>query len=198
MSTPYQVGYARVSTGEQKMDLQLDALQEAGCDQVFKDKVSGAKADRPGLGEAFSHLREGDVLVVWKLDRLGRSLKDLIEKIDRLQEKGCEFRSLKEGIDTTTPTGKLTFNLFGALAEFERDIISERTKAGLRAAKARGKTGGRPPALDQGDLKMAQRLIKDPDVPVKAICEKLGISSATLYRYVSPEGDVRRVPGESH
>ncbi|MCS4047626.1 DNA invertase Pin-like site-specific DNA recombinase [Salinibacter ruber] len=186
------VGYARVSTGEQTLDLQTDELQEAGCEEIYTDKTSGAKGQRPGLEKALSYLREGDCLIVWKLDRLGRSLKDLIEKVQALGEEGCEFRSLKEGIDTTTPAGKLTFHIFGALAEFERDLIRERTKAGLRAARKRGKTGGRPPALDEGDIKMAQRLIQDPDVPVDTICQRLGISSATLYRYVGPDGSRRK------
>lgn len=187
-----RVGYARVSTGEQNLDLQTDELKEAGCEKVFTDRISGAKAERPGLQKAMEYLREGDVLVVWKLDRLGRSLKDLIGKVEALAERGAEFKSLREGIDTTTSAGKLTFHLFGALAEFERDIIRERTMAGLRAAKARGKTGGRPRALSDEDIALAQKLIVDPDLSVGRICEMLGVSSATLYRYVSPEGERRR------
>jgi len=186
------IGYARVSTGEQNLDPQKDALEEAGCERIFTDEVSGAKSKRPGLEEAMSHLRKGDCLVVWKLDRLGRSLKDLIEKVESLADRGCEFRSLQEGIDTTTSAGKLVFHIFGALAEFERDLIRERTKAGLRAARERGKTGGRPPALEEGDIKLAQRLVQDPDVPVETICDRLGISSATLYRYVGPDGSRRK------
>lgn len=186
------IGYARVSTGEQHLDLQTDALEEAGCKEVFTDKLSGSKSERPGLQKAMDYLREGDVLAVWKLDRLGRSLKDLIEKVEALSGRACEFKSLQEGIDTTTSTGKLTFHIFGALAEFERDIIHERTMAGLRAARARGRVGGRPRAMTEDDIAMAQKLIQDPDVPVGRICEMLGISSATLYRYVSPEGERRR------
>ncbi len=142
-----RIGYARVSTGEQNLDLQLDALNNAGCSKIFTDELSGAKTDRPGLTEALNYLRAGDTLVVWKLDRLGRSLKDLIEHVEHLKSNGIEFKSLNESIDTASPTGKFTFHLFSALAEFERDLIRERTRAGLAAARARGRIGGRKKAL---------------------------------------------------
>src|ERR671932_2864777 len=138
------IGYARVSTDEQNLDLQLSALKQAGCEQLYTDKVSGTKATRPGLEEAFSHLRAGDTFVVWRLDRLGRSLRHLIDTVTDLQERGVGFKSLTESIDTTTGGGKLVFHVFAALAEFERDIIRERTHAGLTAARARGRRGGRP------------------------------------------------------
>lgn len=187
-----QIGYARVSTGEQNLDLQTDALEEAGCERIFTDEVSGAEWERDGLARAVEQLREGDVLTVWKLDRLGRSMKDLIEQVERVEELGAQFVSLQEGIDTTTPGGKLTFHLFGALAEFERDLISQRTLAGLRAAKERGRTGGRPRAISEEDLPMIQRLMREPKATTTQICKAYGISKATLYRYVSPEGERRK------
>ena len=140
------IGYMRVSTLDQNLDLQSDALKQVGCDKIFQDVASGAKSDRPGLEKALGYLREGDTLVVWKLDRLGRSLKHLIEVITRLHEEKKGFRSLQENLDTSTSTGKLVFHVFGALAEFERDLIRERTLAGLSAARARGRRGGRPSA----------------------------------------------------
>ena len=142
------IGYARVSTAEQDAALQLDALSAAGCDPLFEDHASGAKADRPGLAEALGYVRSGDALVVWKLDRLGRSMAHLIDTVRRLEAKGVGFRSLTEGVDTTTPGGTLIFHLFGALAQFERDLIRERTRAGLKAAEARGRKGGRKPTVD--------------------------------------------------
>src|ERR671917_1025350 len=141
-----QIGYARVSTEEQTLNLQLDALKAAGCEQIFTDRVSGARAERPGLTNALGHLRDGDTLVVWRLDRLGRSLPHLIETVTALAARGVGFKSLTESIDTTSSGGKLIFHIFGALAEFERDLIRERTHAGLTAARARGKVGGRPRA----------------------------------------------------
>src|SRR5262245_41893119 len=153
------VGYARVSTDEQTLDLQKDALQKAGCERIFTDTASGAKTDRPGLEEALRFVRAGDTLGVWRLDRLGRSLKHLIETIGARQDHGVGFRSITENIDTTTSGGKLIFHIFGALAEFERDIIRERTKAGLAAARARGRKGGQPRALaDAKQVAMAQAL----------------------------------------
>ena len=143
------IGYARVSTGEQNLDLQTDALKEEGCEQIFTDELSGATAERPGLKKRWSYTRDGDVLVVWRLDRFGRSLKDLIAKVETLKEKGVQFKSLKENLDTTSSAGRLQFHIFGALAEFERDLNRERTMAGLRAARARGRTGGRPRALSK-------------------------------------------------
>jgi DNA invertase Pin-like site-specific DNA recombinase len=154
------VGYTRVSTGEQKMDLQLDALEEAGCTKVFTDKLSGAKDNRPGLQDAIEYARSGDTLVVWRLDRFGRSLKDLVTKVERLQEKGVGFRSLKENIDTSTSASKLQFHIFSALAEFECDLNRERTTAGLRAARERGRIGGRPRALSEEELPQVQALVQ--------------------------------------
>ena len=154
------IGYARVSTTDQTLDLQKDALEKAGCDRIFTDTASGAKAERVGLDEALSHLREGDTLVVWRLDRLGRSLKHLIETITKLNNRGIGFKSITEAIDTTTSGGKLIFHIFGALAEFERDIIRERTQAGLTAARARGRKGGRPKALTPKKAQMAAGAIQ--------------------------------------
>ena len=185
------IGYARVSTGEQNLGLQTDALEAEGCERIFTDKLSGATADRPGLQDAMDYAREGDVLVVWRLDRFGRSLKDLIAKVETLKDKGVQFKSLKENLDTTSSAGRLQFHIFGALAEFERDLNHERTMAGLRAARARGRTGGRPRALSEEDLPEVQALMRDPDVPVRRICERFDISKATLYRYVGPNGKRR-------
>src|SRR5512142_3513689 len=156
------VGYARVSTEDQNLDLQRDALTHAGCERIFTDVASGAQDERPGLAEAIAFLRPGDTLAVWKLDRLGRLLKHLIETVTTLQAKKIGFRSLQESIDTTTSGGKLIFHVFGALAEFERDLIRERTQAGLQAARARGRHGGRPRALDEKRLALARSLHKDP------------------------------------
>ncbi|RME56085.1 MAG: recombinase family protein [Caldilineae bacterium] len=185
------VGYARVSTDDQNLDLQLDALREAGCERVFTDEMSGAKAERPGLQEALDFLRTGDALVVWRLDRLGRSLKDLVQRVEELRERGVDFRSLHESIDTTSPVGKFQFHVFSALAEFERDLIRERTMAGLQAARARGRLGGRKRTMTPEKVKMAARLMQDRSVPVEEICRTLGVSRTTLYRYVTPDGKIR-------
>ena len=178
------VGYARVSTEDQKLDLQEDALEKAGCDKFFTDVASGAKDERPGLAGAIAFLRPGDTLVVWKLDRLGRSLWHLIETVTALQARKVGFRSLQESIDTTTSGGKLVFHVFGALAEFERDLIRERTRAGLQAARARGRRGGRPRSLDATRLAQARSLHKDPANTIADICATLGISRATFYRHL--------------
>jgi DNA invertase Pin-like site-specific DNA recombinase len=179
------IGYARVSTHEQNLDLQLDALDKAGAEKVFTDTASGSKTARPGLEQALSHARAGDTLVVWKLDRLGRSLRHLIDTVQALSERGIGFRSLQESIDTTTPGGKLVFHVFGALAEFERDLIRERTNAGLSAARARGRSGGRPKKLTDKKLQQAKALIKDPAVSIADICKTIGVSRTTLYRCTS-------------
>ena len=179
------IGYARVSTDEQNLDLQLAHLNEAGCQQIYTDKVSGTKATRPGLTDALSHLRSGDTLVVWRLDRLGRSLRHLIDTVTDLQDKGIEFKSITETIDTRTSGGKLVFHIFGALAEFEREIIRERTKAGLTAARSRGKTGGRPKALSDKQVAMLRHLAADRNRSVNEICQTLGISRKTFYRYAN-------------
>ena len=152
------VGYARVSTREQDLSLQIDALKQAGCGRIFRDKASGAKSERPGLSAALSYVREGDTLLVWRLDRLGRSLRHLIENVTALEERSIGFRSLQESIDTTTSGGRLVFHVFGALAEFERSLIRERTRAGLESARARGRKGGRPRALDPKKTQLAFRL----------------------------------------
>ena len=178
------IGYARVSTFEQTLSLQQDALKAAGCERIYTDTASGARADRPGLSDAFDHLRPGDTLVVWKLDRLGRSLKDLVVTITQLAARGIGFKSLTEQIDTTSPGGKLIFHLFAALAEFERDVIRERTHAGLAAARARGRRGGRPKALSAKQKALAQSLYDNPKIPISEICKTLKVSQATLYRNV--------------
>ncbi len=178
------IGYARVSTEDQNLDLQRDALKKAGCELTFEDQVSGTKARRPGLEQALSHLRPGDTLVVWRLDRLGRSLRHLIDTVTDLKERGIGFKSLTESIDTTTSGGRLIFNIFASLAEFEREIIRERTQAGLQAARARGKTGGRPKALSDKQVDMLRQLAADPSHSVAEICQTLGISRKTFYRYI--------------
>lgn len=186
-----RIDYARVSTTDQNLDLQLDALRQAGCGQLYTDQISGAKAERPGLARALSHLRVGDTLVVWRLDRLGRSLRDLVEQVEQLRQRDVGFRSLHEAIDTTTPSGKLTFHLFAALAELERELIRERTRAGLVAARARGRVGGRPRAMTPEKIRAAARLMSDPSLSIDEICRSVGVSRTTLYRYVTPEGAVR-------
>jgi DNA invertase Pin-like site-specific DNA recombinase len=182
------IGYARVSTQDQTLHLQQDALNQAGCDQVYTDTASGSASatERTGLEQALSHLRKGDTLVVWRLDRLGRSLKHLIETVTALDERGIGFRSITENIDTTTSGGKLVFHIFGALAEFERDIIRERTQAGLQAARARGRRGGRPKRHPSSKkVAMARALYADKTNSVSEICKTLGISRATLYRHLN-------------
>ena len=182
------IGYARVSSHEQILDLQLDALKAIGCKpaNIFTDKKTGKDIDRQGLQEALSHLRAYDTLVVWRLDRLGRTLKQLIELINDLNSKGVGFKSLTENIDTTTSGGKLLFHIFGALAEFEREVIRERTNAGLQAARARGRLGGRPKiqTKDPKKIALAKQLYADGNMPVHEICETLHIGRSTLYRYI--------------
>jgi DNA invertase Pin-like site-specific DNA recombinase len=183
------MGYARVSTSDQELRLQLDALKAHGCqeDFIFVDKASGAKAARPGLTQCLETLQEGDILLVWRLDRLGRSMPHLVALVEDLQERGIGFRSICDGaIDTTTASGELVFNIFSALAQFERRLIQERTRAGLSAARARGRMGGRPP-LDRKDprVRMAKSLYQDRDHEIKDICQTLNISRSTLYRYLA-------------
>lgn len=180
------IGYARVSTQDQTLALQRDALLKAGCERVFEDTASGANADRRGLTEALSFMRERDMLVVWRLDRLGRSLKHLIDTIALLQEKKIGFRSLTENIDTTTQGGKLVFHIFGALAEFERELIRERTRAGLEAARARGRKGGRPTVLDEKKRKLLRQLYAEKGTSIADIMHTLNISRSTLYRSLKP------------
>ncbi len=178
------IGYARVSTDDQNLNLQKDALGEAGCEQIFEDQVSGAKAERPGLQQALRYARAGDTIVVWRLDRLSRSLKDLIEMVTFLESKGIGLKSLQEAIDTSSSSGKLIFHIFGALAEFERNLIRERTRAGLQAARARGCKGGRPKALNKNKQAVAVKLYDEKQHTVDQICEMMGISKPTLYKYI--------------
>jgi DNA invertase Pin-like site-specific DNA recombinase len=180
------IGYARVSTTEQHLHLQQDALSAAGCLKIYTDTISGTKSERKGLTEALDYVRGGDTLVVWRLDRLGRSLKDLIERITDLHSRNIDCKSLTENIDTTTSGGKLIFHIFGALAEFERDIITERTNAGLTAARARGRQGGRPRSSlsDDRKLQMARQMYEKKTIPVKDICKALGIPRSTFYKYM--------------
>ena len=176
------LGYARVSTDDQTTRLQLDALEAAGCERTFSERASGASTERPVLAEVLSHSRQGDTLVVWRLDRLGRSLPHLIETVQKLEGAGVALKSLTEGIDTTTPNGRLIFHLFGALAQFERELIRERTMAGLAAARARGRKGGRPPKLSAEKLRVAQRLLKDPESTVSEVARTLGVHRSTLHK----------------
>ncbi len=179
-----RIGYARVSTADQNPDLQEDALQKAGCEKIFRDVASGALDSRKGLAEAIEYVRDGDTLVVWKLDRLGRSLKHLIETVNGLAARKIGFQSLRESMDTTTSGGKLIFHVFGALAEFERELIRERTQAGLRAARARGRNGGRPSKMDPRKIRMARTLLENPNASITDVCDTLHISRATLYRHL--------------
>jgi len=180
------IGYARVSTQEQNLELQINALQAAGCKKIFTEKASGAQCDRPELKAALEYMRanEDDTLVVWKLDRLARSLRQLIDTIEELEKKGIGFKSLTENIDTTTSGGRLVFHIFGALAEFERILIKERTMAGLKAAKAMGKKGGRPQALEAEDLRDAKALLRNKKITVKEVAKRLKVDPSTLYRYL--------------
>jgi DNA invertase Pin-like site-specific DNA recombinase len=178
------VGYARVSTHDQDLSLQLDALQAAGCDKIYTEKASGAQRDRPQLQAALDYMRDQDTLVVWKLDRLARSLKQLIDTVEALGERGIGLRSLTESLDTTTSGGKLVFHLFAALAEFERSVIRERTRSGLQAARRRGRLGGRPPALTGQDLTAAKALLRDPEITVAQAAKRLGVAPSTLYRHL--------------
>jgi len=178
------IGYARVSTDDQNLDLQKDALTQAGCGKIFEDRISGARADRPGLREVMEYLRSGDSLVLWRLDRLGRSLKNLVETVTLLEGQGIGLKSLHESIDTTSASGRLIFHVFAALAEFERNLIRERTQAGLNAARARGRKGGRPKALNNDKRMLAVRLYDEKEHSVGHICELMNISRPTLYKYI--------------
>jgi DNA invertase Pin-like site-specific DNA recombinase len=180
------LGYARVSTLEQDPVLQHDALAAAGCVRVFTDRASGALDERVELARVLDHAREGDTVVVWRLDRLGRSLRHLVDTITELEHRGVGFRSLSESIDTTTPGGKLVFHIFAALAEFERDLIRERTRAGLEAARARGRNGGRPSVMTAEKLRVARELYEAREHTTAQIARVLGVSRATLYRHLAP------------
>lgn len=181
------IGYARVSTADQYLAMQEDALKNTGCEEIYKDIVSGAKTARPGLHSALSHLRKGDTLVVWRLDRLGRSLAHLIQTIKELNDKGIGFKSLQENIDTTTSSGQLIFHIFGALAQFERELIRERTNAGLKAARIRGCMGGRPVQLNKQEIRKLKKHYDKGDLSVMEICKLFNITKPTLYRYLKSE-----------
>ena len=178
------IGYARVSTQDQDPELQVDALKKAGCEKIFVEKASGAKRDRPELQAAIDYARDQDTIVVWKLDRLARSLKQLIETVEGLEDRGIGFKSLTETIDTTSPGGRLVFTIFAGLAEFERSIIKERTRAGLEAARSRGRVGGRPRSVSDEDIAAAKAMLKDPEISVRQVAKRIGCSEATLYRYL--------------
>lgn len=186
-----KIGYARVSTKDQSLDLQKDALEKEGCSMIFSERISGIQKQRPELHKMMGQLRRGDLVVVWKLDRLGRSLRDLVALVFGFQERGVGFKSIQDNIDTTTPTGKLSFHLFAALAEFERDIISQRTMAGLASARARGRKGGRPKGLSkkaQDKARLAESLYREKQRSIRQICDHLDISKPTLYRYLRARG----------
>lgn len=189
-----KIGYARVSTQDQNLDLQSDALKNAGCEIIFEEKISGKSKERPQLTKLFEKLRKGDTVVVWKLDRLGRSLKDLIDLITKMQQLDVSFLSIQDGINTNTATGRFTFNIFASLAEFEREIISERTKAGLSSARARGRKGGRPAGYSKETIKKIKAVktlynaVNSPSV--QDIAESLKISRATCYRYLNIDNNL--------
>ena len=186
-----RIGYARVSTKEQSFNLQVDALEKAGCEKVYTEAASGARAERPVLDELLRNLRPGDVLVIWKLDRLGRSLKHLVELVGILMDKSVGLQSLSDPVDTTTPHGRLTFNLFASLAEFERDVIRERTQAGLTAARARGRKGGRPKGISpeaEATAMAAETLYREQKLTTQQIASRLHISKSTLYAYLRHRG----------
>lgn len=185
------IGYARVSTIFQKEDLQHDALHQAGCEKIFTDKISGTVSERPALSKLKEVLRRGDALVIWRLDRLGRSLKDLIEWMNYLEQEGIALKSLQENIDTSTATGKLIFHIFASMAEFERNLIQERTMAGLSAARARGRVGGRPKKMNESKRKLAVKLYLEKQHDVSTICEMMSITKPTLYSYIREEQKVK-------
>jgi len=178
------IGYARVSTQDQNPELQIDALKKSGCEKIFVEKASGAQRDRPELKAVLEYMRAGDTLVVWKLDRLARSIKQLIETVEGLEKQSMGFQSLTEAIDTTTSSGRLVFHIFAGLAEFERSIIRERTKAGLESARARGRLGGRPPAMTKKDIVVAKAMLSDPNITVEQVAQRLGVAPSTLYRHM--------------
>ncbi len=178
------IGYARVSTEDQNLHLQHDALKNAGCEKIFDDQISGSKIQRPGLEAALEFARENDVIIVWRLDRFSRSLKDLIEMVALLDSKKIGLKSLHESIDTSSSSGKLIFHIFGALAEFERNLIRERTHAGLQAARARGRKGGRPKKLNNDKANLAIQLYKNKQHSIQQICNLVGVSKPTLYKYI--------------
>ena len=177
------IGYARVSTQDQNLTLQREALINAGCEKVFEDKVSGTRADRPGLSKTLEMLREGDTLVVWKLDRLGRSVKQLVDMVSELNKQGIQFKSLTDSIDTGTTSGRFFFHVMASLAEMERELTIERTRAGLEVAKKLGRTGGRKPKMTDSKIESAKELLSS-GVPPKEVAKNLGVSVSTLYRWL--------------
>lgn len=182
------IGYARVSTDDQHLDLQRDALTQVGCERIYEDTVSGAQAEREGLTSLINALRPGDIVVIWRLDRLGRSLKNLLQLVERFDGLCVGLRSLHESIDTTSSGGRLVFHLFGALAEFERNLVRERTLAGLSAARRRGRQGGRPALLSPTKKALALKLHQERNHTIEEICNMMGISKSTLYNYLSKAG----------
>jgi len=188
------IGYARVSTADQKLALQTDALEKAGCERIFSETASGVRTERVALAEALSHARADDVFVVWKLDRLGRTVGQLVEFVAGLRARGVAFRSLTDGIDTTTPAGRFFFHMMAALAEMERDLIRERTMAGLSAARARGRNGGRRQVLTERQIAQARLLLKHPDQTMAGIASSLGVSRSTLYRSLARNSDDAATP----
>lgn len=179
-----RIGYARVSTDDQHLDLQIDALKKAGCELIYEEKISGKSLERPELHHCLKALRPNDVLVVWRLDRLGRSLTDLVKIVSDLEQNGVGFESLSEKIETTSAAGRLMFHVFASLADFERNLIKERTQAGLAAARARGRSGGRKPKLDSKQIKEIKRLLSDPNINVADVAKRYGVSRTTLYNHV--------------
>jgi DNA invertase Pin-like site-specific DNA recombinase len=181
------IGYARVSTADQNLALQYDALKAAGCERIFEDKISGSRAERVGLNQAMDMLRKGDTLVVWKLDRLGRSVGKLVETVEKLEKQGIDFKSLTDAIDTSTPSGRLFFHVMASLAQMERELIAERTKAGLEAARQLGRKGGRKRKMSESKLESAKKLLAS-GIPPKEVAKNLGISVPTLYRWIPAAG----------
>jgi len=179
------IGYARISTEDQKLDLQHDALRANGCDKIFNETASGASIRLPVREELLNYARQGDNVVIWKLDRLGRSLRDLIDIVNALGKRGVGLRSLHESIDTTTPSGKLVFHVFAAIAEFERDVLRERTRAGLLAAKKRGAKIGRPRSLNSDQVEMVKSMLANPKLSARQVAKQFGVHRATLYRNIS-------------
>lgn len=186
----HRIGYARVSTRDQNLDLQLGALNKAGCDRIYQDKISGTKSRRPGLDQALEHLREGDTLVVWKLDRLGRSAKDLLDFAGGLNDRGVGFVSLTDAIDTTTVSGRFFFNVMASLAQMERELMVERTQAGLQAAREQGRVGGRRRIMTESKVRSARKLLNQ-GTPPREVATSLGVSVPTLYRWVPAAGTVK-------
>jgi DNA invertase Pin-like site-specific DNA recombinase len=189
------IGYARVSTVDQDLALQRDALRQAGCERIFEEAASGAKENRPELAKALDHMRKGDTLVVWKLDRLARSMKQLIETVAQLEAAGVKFRSITENLGTDSAGGRFVFHIFGALAEFERSLIRERTNAGLKAARARGRKGGRPKSMTAEDVQAAETLLNG-NVGPTAVAKRMGVSRATLYRHLKQVNDATHPQSE--